>query len=417
MVAIWRNVTLNPVYFDNGDSTPMLPEVIEAMLPWFTENWGNPASLHQQGLAAEEAVDDARQSFAESLGCTAEEIVFTSSATESNNLALAGLKAQNPDKRHVVISLVEHSSVRNLVKAWAKRGEVELTELAVDEAGRVKPDSLRDALRDDTLFVSIIHGNNEIGTVQDLATLGGICREKEVLLHSDMAQSLGKLPLKMDELPVDLASFNAHKLHGPKGVGALYIRKRTKIKRLFEGGPQEFNLRPGTENVPGIIGFTKAVEIAMRDMESVTPEIQRLTKKLADGLLSIDHVRLNGPEVGSQDRLPGNLNVTFRYIEGEAILMSLNYAGVYVSSGSACSSRSLVPSHVLTAIGLLHEEAHGSIRYTLARQNTEEEVGRAIEATRIAVDRLRAMTAFVPKEHSERESDHAKTFYKKKENG
>ncbi len=402
-----------PVYFDNGDSTPVLPEVVEAMLPWFTSSWGNPASLHKLGLDAEEALDTARESLANSIGCTAKEIIFTSGATEANNLALSGLRAQFPDKRHVVVSAIEHASVRNLVKRWAKIGDVELTELQVDGEGRVDPDSLRNAIRDDTLFVSIIHGNNEIGTIQDLNTLGGICRERGVLLHSDMAQSLGKIPLDLAKLPVDLASFNGHKSHGPKGVGALYVRNRTKLRRIMEGGPQEFSLRPGTENVPAIVGFVKAAEIAVRDLNEVMPRVGTLTKRLADGVLAIEHVRLNGPQIGSPDRLPGNLNVTFRYIEGEAILMSLNYAGVYVSSGSACSSRSLVPSHVLTAIGLLHEEAHGSIRYTLARQNTEEEVDRAIEQTKSAVDRLRAMTAFVPEEHSERESDHAKTFYKK----
>lgn len=406
--------TAAPVYFDNGDSTPMLQEVLEAMLPWFTESWGNPASLHQLGLAAEEALDASRSSLADSLGCSDQEVIFTSSATEANNLALSGLHIQHPDKRHVVISPIEHTSVRNLVRSWAKRDGMEITELRVDNAGRVDPESLRDALREDTLLVSIIHGNNEIGTLQDLRTLGEICHERGVPLHSDMAQSLGKMPLNLSGLPVDLASFNAHKTHGPKGAGALYVQNRTRLRRIMEGGPQEFSLRPGTENVPAIVGFAKAAEIAKRDMDSYLPQVNALTKKLADELLAIDHVRLNGPEVGSPDRLPGNLNVTFRYIEGEAILMSLNYGGIYVSSGSACSSRSLVPSHVLTSIGLLHEEAHGSIRYTLARQNTAEEVDRAVAETKKAVDRLRAMTAFVPEQHSERESDHAKTFYKKR---
>lgn len=405
-----------PVYFDNGDSTPLLPEVLEAMMPWLMENYGNPASLHQQGLAAEEAVDEARDSLADSLGCRSDEIVFTSGATESNNLALMGLKALNPEKKHIVISPIEHASVRNIVKHWEKSEGYEVTELEVDDEGIVNPESLRAAIREETLCVSIIHGNNEIGTVQNLDVLGQICLETGTPLHSDMAQTLGKLPLNLSELPVQLASFNAHKLHGPKGIGALYIQKRTKVRRIFEGGPQEFNTRPGTENVPAIIGFAKAVEIAVRDMSEVIPRIEANTKRLAEALLAIEHTRLNGPEVGSPNRLPGNLNITYRYIEGEAILMSLNYGGVYVSSGSACSSRSLVPSHVLTSIGLLHEEAHGSIRYTLARQNTAEEVDRAIEVTKQAVDRLRAMTAFVPEKHSEREAgDDAETFYKKKD--
>lgn len=401
------------VYLDNGDSTPVLPEVLEAMLPFFTRNYGNPASLHQFGLEAELAVDEARETIAAALGVQPQEIIFTSGATESNNLAFAGLRAMRPEKRHLVISPIEHASVRNVAKTWAKREGFELTELDVDGEGRVDPDSLRRAIRDDTLLVSIIHGNNEIGVIQDLDTLGGICRDAGVPLHADCAQSLGKVPLDIGALPVDLASLNAHKLHGPKGVGALYVRRKVKIRRLFEGSPQEGGLRPGTENVPGIIGFAKAVEIAVRDRETVMPRVEELTRRLAEGLLAVEHTRLNGPPIGPE-RLPGNLNVTFRYIEGEAILMHMNMEGVYVSSGSACSSKSLVPSHVLTSIGLLHEEAHGSIRYTLSRLNTEEEVDRALEVTRRAVDRLRAMTAFIPERDSKRLNPEAKSFYKEK---
>ncbi len=403
------------VYMDNGDSTAMLGEVVEAMLPYFTQSYGNPASLHQLGLEAEEALDDARETLAEVLGCRSEELSFTSSATEANNIALQGLLRAHPDKKHIITTSIEHASVRNLVKRWQKEGVLEWTELEVDEEGFVRPESLREALREDTLAVSVIHGNNEIGTIQDLAELGAICREQGVPLHADCAQTLGKIPINLGELPVDLASFNAHKLHGPKGVGALYVRKGVKIKRLFEGGPQEGSRRPGTENVPAIVGFARAARIAVRDMEHEMAKVNELSRKLARGLLGIEHTRLNGPEVGGAHRLPGNVNITFRYIEGEAILMSLNYAGVYVSSGSACSSRSLVPSHVLTSIGLLHEEAHGSIRYTLSRLNSEEDVEKAIAETRIVVDRLRAMTAFIPEQHSERESENAQTFYKKKE--
>ncbi len=401
-------------YLDNGDSTQVLPEVVDAMLPYLTESYGNPASLHMLGLAAEEALDESRATIAELINARPAEIVFTASATEANNIALEGLRRQHPDRKHVLISPIEHASVRNVVKRMEKQGLVELDELEVDDNGIVSADSLREKLRDDTLFVSIIHGNNEIGTVQDLSALAELIHEKGAFLHADCAQTLGKMPVDVRALGVDLASFNAHKLHGPKGVGALFVRKRLKLRRLLEGGPQEQNLRPGTENVPAIVGFAKAVEIAVRDMDNVIPQIHELTKQLAERLLEIPHVRLNGPEVGSDQRLPGNLNVTFKYIEGEAILMSLNYGGVYVSSGSACSSRSLVPSHVLTAIGLLHEEAHGSIRYTLSRLNTQVDVDLAVEQTKIAVERLRAMTAFIPEEHSERESDHAKTFYKQK---
>ncbi|MBZ0265895.1 cysteine desulfurase [bacterium] len=400
-------------YLDNGDSTQMLPEVLEAMMPYLSHSYGNPASLHQLGLDAENAVDDARDSLAESLGAKSNEIYFTASATESNNLALSGLLANYPDKRHVVVSPIEHASVRNLVKQWQKNGIAEVTFLDVDDNGMVDPQHLKKSLRDDTLFVSIIHGNNEIGTLQDIKTLGEICRERDVFFHSDMAQSLGKVPFNLSELPIDLASFNSHKAHGPKGVGALYVRRKVKVRRIMEGGPQEQNLRPGTENVPAIIGFAKAAEIAVRDREVAMAQVESLTQKLSEKLLSIPHTRLNGPGHGP-NRLPGSINITFSYIEGEAVLMRLNLQGVYVSSGSACSSRALVPSHVLTAIGLVHEEAHGSIRYTLSRLNTEADVEHAYQVTLKTVESLRAMTAFIPEEHSERESDHAKTFYKKK---
>jgi cysteine desulfurase len=401
-------------YLDNGDSTLVLPEVMEEMLPHFTEYYGNPASLHQLGLRAEETLDDARATIAELLGAKPAEIYFTSGATESNNIALEGLRRLHPKKKHVLISPIEHASVRNVVKRMEKEGFVELEELSVDDEGLVLIDSLRDKLRDDTLFVSVIHGNNEIGTVQDLKPIADLCLEKGALLHSDCAQTFGKIPVNVKDLGVDLASFNGHKLHGPKGVGVLYVRKRLRLQRLFEGPPQEQGLRPGTENVPAIVGMAKAAEVAVRDMDEVMPRVNELTTQLADRLLEIPHVRINGPAVGSSDRLPGNLNITFKYIEGEAILMSLNYGGVYVSSGSACSSRSLVPSHVLTSIGLLHEEAHGSIRYTLSRLNTQEDVDHAVTETIKAVERLRAMTAFIPEEHSERESESATTFYKQR---
>lgn len=400
-------------YLDNGDSTPMLPEVLETMLPYFTENFGNPVSLHKHGLDAETAVDDAREQIAEGIGASSNEIFFTSGATEANNLALNGLRMLNPEKKHVIISPVEHASIRNVVKRWAKEGWAEVTELSVDDEGRVNADSLREAIREDTLLASVIHLNNEIGTIQNLSELGEICREKGVVFHTDAAQTLGKLPLDLSSLPVDMASFNAHKVHGPKGIGALYLKKGTRIRRVFEGSPQENGIRPGTLNVPAIVGFAKALEVANRDYEQYAPHVDALSHRLAEGLAEIEHTRFNGPPIG-EERALGNINITFRFIEGEAILMSMNLKGVHVSSGSACSSSSLVPSHVLTSIGLFHEEAHGSIRYTLSRLNTEAEIDHAIEVTRGAVDRLRAMTSFIPEQHSERLSDHAKTFYKQK---
>ncbi|MDP8206513.1 MAG: cysteine desulfurase family protein [Candidatus Electryonea clarkiae] len=407
------NIENKVSYLDNGDSTRMLPEVLEEILPYLSEHYGNPASLHQFGLDAEEAIDSARSKLAEAIGAKPAEIIFTSGATESNNLALNGLRYQFPDKRHLIISPIEHASVDNIAKRWSREGWAEVTKLKVNSEGFVDPDSLRSAIRDDTLLVSVIHGNMEIGTIQNLTELGEICREKGVLLHSDCAQTFGKIPLNIGELPVDLASFNAHKMHGPKGVGALYIRKKVKVRRYFEGSPQEHGVRPGTENVPGIIGFAKAAEIAIRDMDKEMKRVDELAGRLADGLMEIEHVGFNGPPVG-KNRLPGNVNITFRYIEGEAILMHLNIKGVYVSSGSACSSTTLEPSHVLTAIGLLHEDAHGSIRYTLSRLNDEEDVQRALQVTNETVKQLRAMTAFIPEKHSKHVDENAQTFYKHK---
>jgi len=403
------------IYFDNNDTTPLHEEALKAMLPYMMEKFGNPSSLHTLGLEAETALDSARETIAAAICAAPNEIVFTSGATEANNLAILGSARARPDRRHLIISAIEHASVMQVAKRLENEG-YRVTKLPVDGQGFVSPDSLREALDDDTFLVSIIHANHEIGVIQDLKTLSAIAHEKGAWFHTDAAQSLGKLPFAVKEAGVDLASFNGHKLHGPKGVGALYYSKKCKPKRLMEGAAQENDLRPGTENVPGIVGFAKAVEIAVRDRELVTSQLNRLTIRLADGLSKLPHTRLNGPPVGTSidtegsslfiprmARLPGNLNITFLYIEGEAILMHLSNRGIAVSSGSACSSKSLVPSSVLTAIGLIHEEAHGAIRFSLSRYNTAEEVDIVIEKCKEVVELLRAMTAFVPELHSERE--------------
>ncbi len=395
------------IYFDNNDTTPIHPDVLKAMLPYFREKFGNPASLHSLGLEGEATVEQARETIAAAIGARPKELVFTSGATESNNIALLGTARARPDKRHIIISAVEHSSVLNAAQRLEKEG-YRITRLPVDGQGYVSPDALRDALDDDTLLVSVVAANHEIGTIQDLESLAEIAHERGVPLHTDAAQALGKIRFDVEASGVDLASFNAHKLHGPKGAGALFFRRRARPKRLMEGAPQEFDLRPGTENVPGIVGFAKAVEIAVRDREQVAGRLLELTERLAQGLSEIPHTRLNGPEPA--ERMPGNLNVTFLYIEGEAILMHLNNRGIAVSSGSACSSKSLVPSTVLTAIGLIHEEAHGAIRFSLSRFNTAEEVETVITATREVVELLRSMTAFIPEVHSERSG--GKSFYR-----
>lgn len=416
------------IYFDNNDTTPLHPEALDAMMPYLQEKFGNPSSLHSLGLEAEIALDEARETIANAICASPKEIVFTSGATEANNLAILGAARARPERKHLIISSIEHASVMQIAKRLEGEG-YRVTRLPVDGQGFIDPEALRLAVDDDTFLVSIIYANHEIGTIQDIRGLSFIAHEKGAWFHTDAAQALGKLPFAAKESGVDLASFNSHKLHGPKGAGALYFNRKCRPKRLMEGAAQENDLRPGTENVPAIIGFAKAVEIACRDREQVVSHLGKLTRRLADGLSELPHTRLNGPPPGTsvdldggiqsapffvpqQARLPGNLNVTFLYIEGEAILMHLSTRGIAVSSGSACSSKSLVPSSVLTAIGLIHEEAHGAIRFSLSRFNTMEEVETVIVKVREVVELLRAMTAFVPELHSEREGGHG--FYRER---
>jgi cysteine desulfurase len=382
------------VYLDNNDTTKMLHEVVRAMLPYFEEKYGNPASLHELGLEAENAINSSRKTIAKILGARDDEIIFTSGATEANNLALIGAaRARAKRGNHIITSAAEHSSVINVMK-WLGDNGFELDILPVDGEGFVDPDELKARIRPETILVSIVHANHEIGTIQDIERLGNICREHDVWFHTDAAQSFCKEPLDVSNLPVDLVSLNSHKLHGPKGVGALYIRKGVRIKRLMEGAFQERNLRPGTENVPGIIGFGKAVELVSKDTAEQRIKMSRLRDRLIDGLMAIPKTKLNGPT--GDHRLCNNIDILFRYIEGEAILMHLNLRGIAVSSGSACSSKTLEPSPILTAIGLKHEESHGSIRFSLSRFTTEQDIDYTVEQTGQVVETLRAMSAFVP---------------------
>ncbi|MFH1863054.1 MAG: cysteine desulfurase family protein [bacterium] len=399
------------IYFDNNDTTPMLPQVRDAMLPYFDRHFGNPASLHQLGLEAEDAVSGARAMIAGFLGAAADELIFTACATEANNLAIFGALAETPrQKRHVITSKVEHSAVLNPMKRLEKEG-FSVTYLDVDGEGFVNPDDLKAAIKPETALVSIIHGNHEIGVIQNLRALGSICREGGVLFHTDAAQSFSKVLIDVKADFVDLLSINAHKLHGPKGIGALYARKGVKLRKLMEGAPQEFNLRPGTENVPAIVGFAEAAQIAFANFRQDTAHLAALRDHLMSRLLEIPHTHLNGPR--GDHRLPNNLDITFRYIEGEAILMHLSLRGICVSSGSACSSKSLTPSNVLTAIGLKHEDAHGAIRFSFSKLNTMEEVDITAQKVREVVELLRSMTAFIPEIHSEIEGKGG-TFYKRK---
>lgn len=392
-----------PIYFDNNDTTPLLEPVLQEMLPFYREKYGNPASLHQLGLVAEEAVGEARAAIAGFLGAEPEELIFTSGATEANNLAIFGTVLNAPpEKKHLITSKIEHNAVLNPIKRLEKEG-FKITYLDVDREGFVNPDDLKAAITPQTALVSIIHGNHEIGTIQDLKALGAVCRERGVLFHTDAAQSFAKTPINVRRDLVDLLSINAHKMHGPKGVGALFVRKGVRLQKILEGAPQEFNLRPGTENVPGIVGFAAAAKIAFQNLAADAEYISSIRDRLIARLLEIPDTHLNGPR-GSR-RLPTNADITFRFIEGEAILMHLSMRGVYVSSGSACSSKSLTPSNVLTAIGLKHEDAHGSIRFSFSKLNTTEEVDRAAQKVKEVVELLRSMSAFVPE---------GETYYKKK---
>jgi cysteine desulfurase len=381
-------------YLDNNATTQMLPEAVEAMMPYLTEKYGNPSSLHYKGVEADDALSDFRGRLAKLINAEPEEIIFTGGATEANNIAIWGA-ALASKKRHVITSAIEHSSVHNPLKRLERQGWRE-TVLPVDREGFVSLEQLRNAITPDTSLVSIMHANHEIGTIQDIAAIGRICRERGVLFHTDAAQSFTKVPIDVKRQAVDLLTINAHKIHGPRGVGALYVRRGLRIEKVFDGGPQEFNMRPGTENVAGIAGFVKAAEAGIAEMAVNVPKMAALRNMLVKELLTIPHTHLNGPALDSAKRLPNNANVTFCYVEGEAILMRLSMEGICVSTGSACSSKALQPSHVLTAIGLKHEDAHGSVRFSVSKFNTGEEMRYAAEKTKEAVAQLREITSFTP---------------------
>ena len=382
-----------PIYMDHHATTPVAPEVFEAMRPYFLEHFGNAASRnHAFGWAAEGAVETARAEVARLIGCKPIEVVFTSGATESDNLALKGVAEAYRDKgRHLITSQVEHPAVLDACKRLEKDG-YQVTYLPVDRHGMVDPATVARAITPKTVLVSIMLANNEVGTIQPLAEIGRICKERGVLLHSDAVQGVGKIPIAVDALGVDLLSLTAHKLYGPKGVGALYVRMgqpRVRLVPQIDGGGHEKGRRSGTLNVPGIVGLGKACELARRLMADEAVRLSALRERLRAALfLRLDHIHLNGHPT---ERLPGNLNVSFDFVEGEALLMSLKE--VAVSSGSACTTASLQASHVLRAMGLGDELAHASVRFGLGRGNTEEEVDYVSERIVEEVTRLRAMRA------------------------
>jgi cysteine desulfurase len=377
---------------DNGATTPTDPEVLEAMKPYFTDIFGNASSFHSFGREARNAITEARDSVAKLIGADdSREIVFTSGGTESDNYAIKGVaEALEKKGKHIITSSIEHHAVLHTCQYLEKKKGFEVTYLAVDEDGMVNPQDVKDAIKEDTILITIMMANNEVGTIQPIAEIGKIAKEAGVIFHTDAVQAVGTIPVDVNRLNVDLLSLSGHKFNAPKGIGALYIRKGTKVAKYLHGGAQERNRRATTENVPGIVGLGKACEIALNTMDEKSAKLIALRDRLISGIEEkIDYVKLNGHRT---DRLPGNVNFSIRYIEGESILMKLDLEGIAASSGSACTSGSLDPSHVLLAMGLTHEVAHGSLRLTLGKYNTEEDVDRVLDVLPKVVTDLRAMS-------------------------
>jgi len=378
------------IYLDCAATTPTHPEVVKAMLPYFTDLFGNPSSIHAYGQEAKGTVEKARAKVADLIAARDEEIVFTSGGTEADNFALKGVALANESKgNHIITSSIEHHAVIETCQFLEKRGFL-VTCLPVDEHGMVDPDDVRKAITDKTTLISVMQANNEIGTIEPIAEMARIARETGAYFHTDAVQTIGHIPINVDELGVDLLSMSAHKLYGPKGVGALYIRKGTKLTPFMHGGEQERRRRASTENVPGIVGFGKAAELAKQEMSQEGKRLTYLRDKLTKGLLErIDHTHLNGHPT---QRLPNNVNVSVDFVEGESMLLNLDLEGICASTGSACSSSSLEPSHVLLALGLSPENAHGSLRFSLGKWTIEEEIERVLDILPRIVAKLRAMS-------------------------
>ncbi len=380
-----------PIYLDNNSTTPMDPRVLEAMLPYFNEKFGNAASRnHPFGWAAEEGVDYAREQISKLINCSEKEIIFTSGATESNNLAIKGVFEMYAEKgNHIITATTEHKAVLDTCAHLEKLG-ASITYLQVKADGLIDLNELSNAITDQTILVSIMYGNNEIGVVQPMKEIAAITRSKGVLLHTDATQTVGKIPVDVEADGIDLLSFTAHKMYGPKGVGALYVRRknpRVKVTAQMDGGGHERGMRSGTLNVPGIVGFGKACEIAMQDMEKDTIRLSAMRNRLEKSLIELEETYING---NTNHRLPHVTNISFKYVEGEGLMMAMK--DLAVSSGSACTSASLEPSYVLKSLGLNDDLAHSSIRFGLGRFTTDEEIDYAIECTKKAVTKLRDMS-------------------------
>ncbi|HHY33558.1 MAG TPA: cysteine desulfurase NifS [Firmicutes bacterium] len=383
---------MRTVYLDNAATTRPRREVVEAMLPYLGDKYGNPSSIYGIGREARAALDEARDTVARILGAEAGEIVFTGSGTEADNAAIKGVAFANRDRGdHIITSAIEHHAVLDSAKRLEKRG-FRVTYVPVDSYGMVDPADVEAAITDKTILISIMHANNEVGTIEPIEEIARIAKEHGVYFHTDAVQTAGHIPIDVNRLGVDLLSLSAHKFYGPKGVGALYVRRGVRMERYLDGGGQERNRRAGTENVAGIVGLAKALELAVSEMNDEAGRVSQLRDRLIRGVMDrITHVRLNGHPTR---RLPGNASFCFEFIEGESLLLNLDMLGVCGSSGSACTSGSLEPSHVLLAMGIPHEVAHGSLRLTLGRYNTEEDVDYVLEHLPGIVAKLRAMSPF-----------------------
>ncbi len=381
---------MNRIYLDNAATTAMHEQVLEKMLPYFRSHYGNPSSIYATGRDVRKAVEEARRKVANAINATAAEVYFTSGGTESDNWAIKGYATAHANRgKHLISTAIEHHAVLNTLEALEGDG-FEVSYVPVDEHGLVNPEDIQKAIRKDTILISVMAANNEIGTIQPIPEIGRVAREHGIAFHTDAVQAVGAIPVDVDSWQVDLLSLSAHKFHGPKGVGALYIRKGLRLNPLIHGGAQERNRRAGTENLAGIVGLGAAIELATAQLEEKAGQIAALRDDLIDGIMSaVPEVRLNGhPTL----RLPNNVNVSVKYVEGEALLLRLDLQGIAASSGSACTSGSLDPSHVLLAIGLPHEIAHGSLRLTLSQETTQEEINAVKTELPRIISNLRAMS-------------------------
>ena len=376
------------IYADNAATTKVAPEVLEAMMPCFGEVYGNPSSLYTKGQEAQTLLQGAREKIASLLGCKSTEIFFTSCGSESDNWAIKGAALANRKKgMHIISTKIEHHAVLHTLEGLEKQG-FEVTYLDVNEDGLVSVEDVRRAIRPDTILVECMYANNEIGTIQPIEEIAAVCREKGVICFTDAVQAVGNVEIDLQKLGVDMLALSGHKIHAPKGIGALYIKTGTRVATLLDGGGQERGRRGGTENVAFAVALAKALELALAKLPEMD-RVQAMRDRLIDGLLQIPNSRLNGSR---EKRLPGNCNISFEFIEGESLILMLDMLGICASTGSACSSKSLEPSHVLLSIGLPHEKAHGSLRLTLSHENTEEEVDYILEKVPQVVDRLRQMS-------------------------